>query len=147
MQNVLDFFNKNEIVLALTTLTSLASVAVSLFLWLSVNRLKKQVNAQRMEHIKNQKSILAKINGIRKIIISRIDANDLELQPSDTSKIVSPLREELDLYISCYDRIIKKSEREAIESALEMIEGEATSFNMKIMCSYLDKIIVMVKRR
>ena len=100
--------------------------------------LQKEIETQRIDYIKEQKSIKERLISLRANIV---DDNLINM------KVISDLRTQLFSYEQKFMRLLKREDRKRLKKTLKLLEKDIEKINKKDLCKELDYFVARFERR
>lgn len=128
----------------LQTLSVIADIAgilgliVSIILIIKSEAIRKELDSQKTDYAKEQKSIKINLIGLR---------NNVWQDNLLTIPIKSQIRTELFKYQQKFCRLLRKKDRKTIDASIKILDGNSESINKEILCKNIDYLIARFDKK
>lgn len=125
----------------LSTLADIAGI-VSLILTVALlfksEAMRKEIESQRSDYIKEQKAIKERLIGLRANVV---DDNLLNM------KVISDLRTQLFSYDQKFKRLLTREDKTHLKTTLSILNSEIEAIDRKALCTELDYFVARFERK
>lgn len=125
----------------LSTLADIAGILgfiLTVALLFKSEAMKKEIESQRADYIKEQRSIKERLIGLRTNVV---DDNLVNM------KVISDLRTQLFSYEQKFKHLLTREDKSHLKSTLSILNGDIETIESKKLCAELDYFVARFERK
>lgn len=134
-------FCRQVVLIVLSTfadISGITSLILTIALLIKSEAMRKEIESQRADYIKEQKAIKERLAGLRANIV---DDNLLNM------KVISDLRTQLFSYNHKFKRLLTREDRKHLKVTLALLDNDVSNIGQKVLCAELDYFVARFERK
>lgn len=118
--------------------SGIVSFILTITLLIKSEAMRKEIEGQRSDYIKEQKMIRDYLIELRKNVIEDGILNQ---------KVISDIRTQLFTYQQKFQKLLSRSDRKHLKSTLKILEASVYKIDQKKLCAELDYFVARFERK